>query len=254
VVIPLAVLQNYEVVLPTESVFLGMKLLTIFKNKQQFLVSVLITFSGGFLESYTFITRDGVFANAQTGNIARMGICLASGDIRKTIRYCIPVLSFVLGVTLVIRIRNFFDINKLNTIHWRQLILLLEIMLLLFVAVIPLEKWDVVATVLISFVCAIQVEWFRKIHNAVFASTMCTGNLRSGTEHLNCYFQKGELTHLRKGLFYYSINLTFLFGVIVGYYLTKLILEKAVLFCIVLLLFALLSFFLISGDKEENSG
>ncbi len=230
-----------------------MKRLTVFNNKQKLLVSVLITFTGGFLESYTFITRDGVFANAQTGNIARMGIYLASGDIKKTIRYLLPVLSFIVGVTLVIRVRNFFEKNKRNTVYWRQFILLLEIILLLFVAIIPLEKGDVVATVLVSFVCAIQVEGFRKIHTAVFASTMCTGNLRSGTEHLNYYFRKGDVTHFRKGIFYFAINLIFLLGVVGGYYLTKLILERAVVFCVVLLLFALISFYFPSENDDVHS-
>ena len=62
-------------------------------------VSLALATVGGFLEAYTYVTRDGVFANAQTGNIARMGLNLAQGNILLTLRYLIPVIAFMAGVT-----------------------------------------------------------------------------------------------------------------------------------------------------------
>ena len=50
-------------------------------------VSLALAVVGGFLEAYTYVTRDGVFANAQTGNIARMGLNLAQGNVLLTLRY-----------------------------------------------------------------------------------------------------------------------------------------------------------------------
>ena len=49
-------------------------------------VSLALATVGGFLEAYTYVTRDGVFANAQTGNIARMGLNLAQGNVLLTLR------------------------------------------------------------------------------------------------------------------------------------------------------------------------
>ena len=49
-------------------------------------------------------------------------------------------------------------------------------------ACVPLGAGDGAVNVLVSFVCAMQVQAFRKVQGHAFASTMCTGNLRSGTE------------------------------------------------------------------------
>ena len=42
--------------------------------ERDYLTSLGFVSVGGFLEVYTFVTRGGIFANAQTGNIARIGI------------------------------------------------------------------------------------------------------------------------------------------------------------------------------------
>ena len=129
------------------------------KNKPVFFrrygVSLALAVVGGFLEAYTYVTRDGVFANAQTGNIARMGIYLAQGNIMLTLRYLVPVIAFVAGVTLSLQLRRLRR-------DWERVILLLEIVLLFLVGLIPPGKFSVLATVTVAFVCALQVESFRK--------------------------------------------------------------------------------------------
>ena len=67
--------------------------------------------------------------------------------------------------------------------HWRQLILLIEIALLFVVGFIP-NNLDWLANMLVSFVCAMQVQSFRKVHGNAYASTMCIGNMRSGMQYL----------------------------------------------------------------------
>ena len=59
----------------------------------------------------------------------------------------------------------------------------LEFVLITVVGFIPLGQYDVVANVLISFVCSMQVETFRRVHGHPFASTMCTGNLEVEQKH-----------------------------------------------------------------------
>lgn len=41
----------------------------------------ILMFSGGFLDAYSYLVRGQVFATAETGNIALMGISLARGDL-----------------------------------------------------------------------------------------------------------------------------------------------------------------------------
>ena len=184
-------------------------------------VSLALAFVGGFLEAYTYVTRDGVFANAQTGNIARMGLNLAQGNILLTLRYMIPVIAFMAGVTLSLQLRRLRP-------DWERRILLLEIALLFLVGLIPPARLSVLATVTVSFVCALQVESFRKFGDNSFASTMCTGNLRIATEHLNRYFSTRDRASLMTSLQYYGIDLMFLCAVLTGYWVTRAFGTRAV--------------------------
>ena len=177
-------------------------------------VSLALAVVGGFLEAYTYVTRDGVFANAQTGNIARMGLNLAQGNVLLTLRYLIPVIAFMAGVTLSLQLRRFRQ-------DWERIILILEIALLFLVGLIPAHKLSILATVTVSFVCALQVESFRKFGEHAFASTMCTGNLRIATEHLNRYFSEKDRSALDTALRYYGIDLVFASAVLVGYWVTR---------------------------------
>ena len=190
-------------------------------------VSLALATVGGFLEAYTYVTRDGVFANAQTGNIARMGLNLAQGNILLTLRYLIPVIAFMAGVTLSLQLRRLRQ-------DWERVILLLEIALLFLVGLIPAGSLNMLATVTVSFVCALQVESFRKFGENAFASTMCTGNLRIATEHLNRYFADKSRTELNTALQYYGIDLVFACAVLVGYWVTRAFGVRAVWFSILI--------------------
>lgn len=190
-------------------------------------VSLALATVGGFLEAYTYVTRDGVFANAQTGNIARMGLNLAQGNILLTLRYLIPVIAFMAGVTLSLQLRRLRQ-------DWERVILLLEIALLFLVGLIPTGSLNMLATVTVSFVCALQVESFRKFGENTFASTMCTGNLRIATEHLNRYFADKSRTELNTALQYYGIDLVFACAVLVGYWVTRAFGVRAVWFSILI--------------------
>ncbi len=187
---------------------------------RRYRVSLALASVGGFLEAYTYVTRDGVFANAQTGNIARMGLYLAQGDLMKTLRYFVPVLAFMAGVTLSLQLRR---LRK----DWERIMLYIMGVLLFLVGLIPLDRLSVLATVTVSLVCALQVESFRKFGDNSFASTMCTGNLRIATEHLNRYFATKDRMALRVSLQYYGIDVVFACSVLVGYWVTKALSVRA---------------------------
>lgn len=196
---------------------------------ESFALAAMLAIVGGFLDAYSYILRGNVFANAQTGNIVLLGICFQKGEIRKGIYYLIPITAFAMGVILVEVVKKRY--KKEEKIHWRQRILALEIFLLLIVGMIPLGAMDVAANILISFVCAMQVETFRKVHGHPFASTMCTGNLRSGTESFWQYFQTGDKRLCQKGMKYYGIIVCFIVGAVAGAILSENIGKQAVFIC-----------------------
>ena len=150
------------------------------------------------------------------------------------IHYLVPILAFAAGVVLVEIMKKTF--NTKGKIHWRQRIVVLEAVLLTAVGLIPSGKMDVMANVLISFVCAVQVQTFRKVHGNAFASTMCTGNLKSGTESMFQYRQTKDRTFFEKGLKYYSVIAFFIIGAVIGGLMTGIAEEKSVFLCSIVLL------------------
>ena len=178
-----------------------------------FRTTVFLTLSGGFQDAYTYMGRGKVFANAQTGNIVLMATNFCEGDFAKALRYLLPLLAFAAGVYFAEGIRNRYHL--MERFHWRQLILLIEIALLFVVGFIP-NNLDWLANMLVSFVCAMQVQSFRKVHGNAYASTMCIGNMRSGTEALCAYFHTRDKEILRKALTYFGVVLLFALGAGIG--------------------------------------
>ena len=75
-----------------------------------------------------------------------------------------------------------------------------------------LGERNMLATVLVSFACAMQVQSFRKVGGYSYASTMCIGNLRSGTTALTMYFEEHKPEQLRQFLYYFGIIFFFAIG------------------------------------------
>ena len=201
---------------------------------ESYLVAALLSVTGGFLDAYTFVSRDGVFANAQTGNFARLAIGIANGSWEMAIRYLIPIIFFIIGVSVAIWISRCVPSN--GYLHWKQYTIILEIILLMIVSWIPYGKFsNICANILISFTCAIQAESFRKVLGTPFASTMCTGNLRNATEYINQFFINKEKIFFQKSVQYFGIDILFVLGAVAGTFATTMFQTRATIFCCILL-------------------
>ena len=183
------------------------------QTSESFRLGALLAIAGGILDAYTYLVRGGVFANAQTGNIVLLGVRLIQGQWLLALHYLIPILAFAAGVVVAEVIKHRF--RQGGGVHWRQITVGLELVLLAAVAFLP-SILDSLANVAVSFVCAVQVESFRKVNGNAFATTMCTGNLRSGTERLFLYLKTGERDHWSRAIQYYGIILCFTAGAALG--------------------------------------
>ena len=180
---------------------------------ESFPLGAALTITGGFLDAYSYLTRGSVFATAQTGNIVLLGLRLVKGEWSMVLHYLIPILAFAAGVLAA----DFFKyrFRGLATVHWRQISVLAELLVLMGVAFLP-HSLDNIANICVAFICAVQVESFRKVNGNAFATTMCTGNLRSGTEHLFHFLRTGDRDHLHRMTQYYVIILFFILGAVLG--------------------------------------
>ena len=193
---------------------------------EQLMFCLLLTLVGGFFDAYTFVNCGGIFANAQTGNLIFVGIGLINGDLYEVRHYLIPVLSFIVGVL----------VSKYIESKYKELSIFKHIYMLLFIQIIALTfiffKSSLfvldIRPIVISFVCAIQFDGFRKVNNLVFASVFCTGNLRSMSEHLYKYIILKKEESKTPLMIYAILVGVFLSGVILGAAMSKFFLHKAI--------------------------
>ena len=208
-------------------------------------LGIILALSGGFMDAYSYLARGHVFANAQTGNMLLFGVNLASGQFQNALHYLCPVLAFGFGIFLA----EFIHFQKIQKVHWRQLILLVEIIILFNVAFISFEQ-NLLANSLTSFACGMQVQAFRKIHGKGYATTMCIGNLRTGTHELCNFLCTKKVQHLQSGLLYYLIILAFILGAILGNFCIQSFSLKAIWISVALLIVAFVLMF-IDREKDE---
>lgn len=197
---------------------LKQKLLGTEQISESLLLNLILACSGGFQDAYTYIGRGHVFANAQTGNIVLLSTHLLSGNLSLVLHYLLPGLAFAGGIFFADFLRMFHQ-GRITS-HWRQTVLLWEIVILLVVGFIPASFNDM-ANMLVSFSCAMQVETFRKVNGRAYASTMCIGNLRSCMAAFSECVLQGKKEKWAAVIDYLSVIFVFALGAGVGGLLTQ---------------------------------
>ena len=213
---------------------------------ESFLTAVFLSLSGGLQDAYTYLFRGKVFANAQTGNIVLLSANIMDGRWDKVLHYLVPLCAFALGVLAAEKMREHFQ--AMQRLHWRQLVLLQEIVFLCAVGFLP-HTLDPLANALVSFVCAMQVHTFHKIHGHVYASTMCIGNLRCAAEALGEYLRGHNRASLDAAKTYFGVILVFAAGAGLGSLVTEFTDIRAIWVCCGLLLISFILMF-IRDDRE----
>lgn len=209
------------------------------------LTAVFVVLSGGFQDAYTYVCRGKVFANAQTGNIVLMSTHLFDGRYADSFRYMIPLTAFLIGTFFAEAVHS--RLKHCERLHWRQIILAFEVVLLFVVGFLS-QEWNAAANALVSFVCALQVQTFRKVRGHIYASTMCIGNMRTGAEALFAYFHTRDREVLRKAGIYFFVILLFALGAGLGSVFTGLWGHRTIWISCVLL-FA--SFLLMFAEEKQ---
>ena len=94
---------------------------------ESFFTAAFLSISGGLQDAYTYVARGKVFANAQTGNIVLLSQSIMNRDLGLFLHYLVPLTFFAVGIAAAEGIRTRYQ--KIQRFHWRQLVLLIEILL-----------------------------------------------------------------------------------------------------------------------------
>ncbi|MDO4437921.1 MAG: YoaK family protein [Eubacteriales bacterium] len=211
------------------------------KINETMLFAFLLSFVGGFQDAYSYVGRQHVFANAQTGNLILLGINALSGNIGGILHYLLPLSFFSIGILIACILRANSEGTK-KLFHWHQKILIIEMLLLMVNVFIPFGKYDILANSIISLSCAIQVEAFQHFTNINAATTMCIGNIKGSMENLFKFIYDKDRESFKKFISYIGIILFFAIGAVAGVIFTHFLMEKAILVCIFILFILLILF------------
>jgi uncharacterized membrane protein YoaK (UPF0700 family) len=177
-------------------------------------LGILLALVGGFLDAYTYVSRDGVFATSQTGNLVLLGVEMAHGQWNQGLRHIPPIVAFVLGVAVAEGLKHPHIIRTFP--YPARTVLLLESIVLLLVGTWPVEVPNMIVTITIAFVASVQISSFRTLVKWPYNSAMVTGNLRTAAEAA----YTAIVMHDRKGvhqlLDFTLIIASFLIGAFLG--------------------------------------
>ena len=184
---------------------------------QRLRVAYLLALVGGYLDAYTYFLRGGVFANAQTGNIVKLGIALADngGVPEHWVHYLLPILAYTAGLFAAIIIEELLARKGSRLI--RRTVLVVEMVGLAVVGFIPFsEDGNMLANCIISFVAAMQFEAFKSFRGQAIATTMSTGNLRKFAESIFAAVLHDDAEQYASASIFASVIVAFTCGAFLG--------------------------------------
>ncbi|MCR4902621.1 MAG: DUF1275 domain-containing protein [Butyrivibrio sp.] len=212
---------------------------------EQAFLYLLLSFSGGFQDAYTFIVRKEVFANAQTGNIVLMAYNLIQKQWGMAFRYLLPVVAFVFGVFVATQMEISW---RGKHIRLKEMVLVIEAISLFAAGLLPDQHYRI-ANMLVSFSCAIQVQSFPKLNGNNISSTMCIGNMRSGVSAVTRFINTRDKAFLFSGINYWSVILVFALGAGTGAKVSDYIGIHAIWFSTIILIMVLILSRFMKSDK-----
>ena len=191
---------------------------------------MIITFVGGYMNGYTYITRNNILANMHTANMSKLGINIALGEWLEALHYFIPIVTCILGAAFSKLIETIL-INFNFKGDWRKVALVLEGIALFLIGLIPSSFPDIIVTNLVSFLMGYQLCLFRNCLGVPFNTTISTGNIRTVGLFLFGALDKESRDSLKKVIIFTILTFSFAVGAIPGTLISLALSIKSVWVC-----------------------
>lgn len=175
-------------------------------NIDHYHMFILLMLSGGFMGSYSYYLKGGVFANAETANLLILALNAANGNWAKMVAVLIPIATFFVGTFLS---EMFSDRLKRR---WPSILLFCETLLLALLAFLPADTPYTIYHVAIALISSMQYNTFRQARGVQLSTLFCTAHLRGGGSMLYHAMKDHDGTALRKALYHIGMILTFVLG------------------------------------------
>ena len=173
--------------------------------------AILLAFTGGGLDAFTYLNHGKVFAGAMTGDTVLLSIAVLHGRAHQVLHYIVPLLAFFAG-----NVGSKVLEGHLKR-HAVTIGLLAEIVVLFVFSWMPGSFPDMIFLPVIVMAAAYQGASFRSVDAYPYNSTFITGNIRTAADG---FYDAFDPEHRRNGLRKFrdlsSIGAGFLAGAIAG--------------------------------------
>lgn len=171
-------------------------------KKNRLYIFLLLVFIGGFLGGFVHEFRGGVFSNAQTGNIIRLGIALCNDEWQTAAHCAISFCAYVTGAFLCeLAIGKRLSVGPLR---WETIFTGLATITLCALSLVPDSASFILTQIPVNFIAVMQYNTFRKVdierlppeHRKIdqvgMSTTFCTNHVRNIGVSLEKLAQTGE--------------------------------------------------------------
>ncbi|TSD93444.1 DUF1275 domain-containing protein [Skermania sp. ID1734] len=174
--------------------------------------AALVTAASGFLDSYTYVSRGHVFANAQTANVIFFGIDVSQTEWHAARQHLWPILAFIVGIAFANVLKS-----EPTRIHYpMRWAMVAQVAALVIVGFVPLDVPNAFVTIPVAFVAALQMGLFRTVASLSYITIATTGNLMRWTEAGYAWLFHRD-SEGQRAMFVYSVIIaSFISGAVVG--------------------------------------
>jgi uncharacterized membrane protein YoaK (UPF0700 family) len=190
-------------------------------------IFALMMMVGGYFGAFTYSIRGGVFSNAQTANFVLFAMALGNGNWSHAAYFLIPMSAYLMGAFLSEGLA--LKIKELKLIRWDTLFVLIEMIVVIFLGMLPETAPYQITQVLINLICSMQYNTFRQAQGVPMATVFCTNHIRQvGIALCKAFRHRGEdRTYGVRALVHFGMLCVFVIGGVCATVLCKVLLGKA---------------------------
>jgi uncharacterized membrane protein YoaK (UPF0700 family) len=180
----------------------------------------------GFFGAFTYSIRGGVFCNAQTANFVLFAMALGNAQWGHALYFLIPMSAYFAGAVISEVLPK--KIKRSILIRWDTLFILIEMVVVVFLGLLPEKAPVQISQVAINFICSMQYNTFRQARSIPMATTFCTNHWRQVAIAMTKAVRHRDRAQVLRMSRHLAMLLVFVVGGVISTVLCNLFLGKAI--------------------------
>lgn len=174
-------------------------------------LALALTFSGGFVDAYTYIQRGHTLSAGQTGNVIFFASSFADHNVMGMLNRLSTFIAFIIGLSIV----GYLHAHS-KTNYWRVVCLFPILVICGVIGFLPRTVPNYYIVPALAFGLAMQNGSFSKIQGMGYNNTFTTGNLKKSVVAWSAYFFGEDKQQYNAAMNYMLLVVAFAFGAIVS--------------------------------------